>query len=219
MSITHRILQLLLALACATGLWSATTAPGHAAAGHAAVVVAGPAAGGPGVDWDRIAACESGGRWQADTGNGYYGGLQFDRATWRANGGTAYAPRPDLATRDQQIAVAERLAARRGLAPWPACGARAGRTAGAHAVPAPRPARQPAATGDRAEDDRAVAADPADAATVDAATVVVQDDDTLAGIAQALQVPGDWPALYEANRDTIGDNPDLILPGQVLRLP
>ncbi|MEW1908467.1 transglycosylase family protein [Kitasatospora sp. NPDC085895] len=207
MSVAHRILQLLLALACATGLWTATTATGHAAPGA-------PAAGSTavhGVDWDRIAACESGGRWQADTGNGYYGGLQFDRATWRANGGTAYAPRPDLATREQQIAVAEHLAARRGLTPWPACGTRAGgRLAAAHhAVPAPRPAQQPAA-----EPDTATGPAPADTATV-----VVQDGDTLDAIAQAQQVDGGWPALYQANHDTIGDDPDLILTGQTLRLP
>ncbi|MEV7175361.1 transglycosylase family protein [Kitasatospora sp. NPDC093679] len=201
MSVAHRILQLLLALVCATGLWTATTAPGHAA----------PAAGSTavqGVDWDRIAACESGGRWQANTGNGYYGGLQFDRATWRANGGTAYAARPDLATREQQIAVAEHLAARRGLTPWPTCGPRTGGrpTAAHHAVPAPRPAtQQPAARQPTAEPDTA--------------TVVVQDGDTLDAIAQAQQVDGGWPALYQANHDTIGDDPDLILPGLPLRLP
>ncbi|MFD0532361.1 transglycosylase family protein [Kitasatospora arboriphila] len=99
--------------------------------------------GGQGADWDKVAACESGGRWHADTGNGYFGGLQFDRATWRANGGTAYAARPDLASREQQIAVADHLAARRGLAPWPVCGVRAGRTGPHHhTVPSPRQEQQ-----------------------------------------------------------------------------
>jgi hypothetical protein len=76
--------------------------------------------------WDRLAKCESGGNWAINTGNGYYGGLQFSLSTWLAYGGGAYAPRPDLATRDEQIAVAERLRAKRGYAPWPACAAKLG---------------------------------------------------------------------------------------------
>ena len=68
--------------------------------------------------WDRIAACESGGNWHTNTGNGYYGGLQFAQATWEATGGLQYAPRADLATREQQIAVAEVLRARAGLGQW-----------------------------------------------------------------------------------------------------
>jgi hypothetical protein len=73
--------------------------------------------------WDRIAACESGGNWHANTGNGYYGGLQFNLGTWRAYGGTS---RPDLVSREQQIAVAERVRdASGGYGAWPVCGARA----------------------------------------------------------------------------------------------
>jgi uncharacterized protein YabE (DUF348 family) len=75
--------------------------------------------------WDRIAQCESGGNWHINTGNGFYGGLQFDQGTWASNGGTAYAPRADLASREQQIAIAEKVAAGRGFSPWPVCGARA----------------------------------------------------------------------------------------------
>jgi hypothetical protein len=71
--------------------------------------------------WDRLAQCESGGNWAINTGNGYYGGLQFDLGTWAAYGGTAFAERPDLATREQQITVAEALYAKRGFQPWPAC--------------------------------------------------------------------------------------------------
>ncbi|WP_344622850.1 transglycosylase family protein [Kitasatospora arboriphila] len=234
-SIAHRILQLLLALACAAGLWTAA-APASAAS-RRTVAVAGTAgtvataanaaaeaapASGQGVDWDGIAACESGGRWHLNTGNGYYGGLQFDQQTWRANGGTAYAPRADLATREQQVAVAEHLAARRGLAPWPACGARTGRPGAHHAVPQPRPAQQPAAVEKPAAGQSAAVAEPdtaADPAPADNAAVVVQDGDTLDAIAQTLQLPGGWPALYQANQDTVGDNPDLIFAGQVLRLP
>jgi hypothetical protein len=74
--------------------------------------------------WDRLAACESNGRWNAATGNGYYGGLQFDQLTWRSYGGLAYAPSANLASKAQQIAVAERLRAARGMQPWPVCGRR-----------------------------------------------------------------------------------------------
>jgi uncharacterized protein YabE (DUF348 family) len=73
-----------------------------------------------GSPWDRIAQCESGGNWHDNTGNGYYGGLQFSMGTWQANGGTG---RPDQASREQQIAVAERVkAASGGYGAWPVCG-------------------------------------------------------------------------------------------------
>jgi uncharacterized protein YabE (DUF348 family) len=68
--------------------------------------------------WDRIAQCESGGNWHINTGNGYYGGLQFLTSTWLSNGGGSFAPRADLASREQQITIANRLYARSGLGPW-----------------------------------------------------------------------------------------------------
>jgi LysM repeat protein len=73
-----------------------------------------------GTGWDGVAACESGGNWAINTGNGYYGGLQFTQQTWAGAGGLAYAPRADLATPAQQIAIASKLA----LHNWPVCGAR-----------------------------------------------------------------------------------------------
>ncbi|MDG9703119.1 transglycosylase family protein [Streptomyces sp. DH37] len=76
--------------------------------------------------WDRVAQCESGGLWSADTGNGYYGGLQLTQETWERYGGTAYAKRPDLASRSQQIAVAEKILADQGPDAWPSCGVNAG---------------------------------------------------------------------------------------------
>ncbi|WP_437041978.1 transglycosylase family protein [Streptomyces sp. enrichment culture] len=69
-------------------------------------------------DWEAIARCESGGNWKANTGNGHYGGLQFSRSSWIAAGGLKYAPRADLATRREQIAVAERLADLQGMSAW-----------------------------------------------------------------------------------------------------
>lgn len=72
--------------------------------------------------WDRIAQCESTGNWSINTGNGYYGGLQFNQSTWVSAGGLKYAPRADLATKAEQIAVAEALRAKRGLQPWECAG-------------------------------------------------------------------------------------------------
>jgi resuscitation-promoting factor RpfB len=83
-----------------------------------------PAASTSGLNWDAVAACESGGNWAINTGNGYYGGLQFNISTWMSNGGGAYAARPDLATKDQQIAIATKLYQARGSSPWPVCGKR-----------------------------------------------------------------------------------------------
>jgi hypothetical protein len=76
--------------------------------------------------WATIAACESGGNWAINTGNGYYGGLQFAQSTWEAYGGLTYAPRADLASPAEQIAVAERTLASQGWGAWPACSSRAG---------------------------------------------------------------------------------------------
>jgi len=68
--------------------------------------------------WDRIAQCESGGNWSINTGNGYYGGLQFATSSWLANGGDDFAPRADLASRAEQITIANRYYAKAGLGPW-----------------------------------------------------------------------------------------------------
>ncbi|MCU6479877.1 resuscitation-promoting factor [Arthrobacter sp. A2-55] len=73
--------------------------------------------------WDAIAQCESGGNWAINTGNGYYGGLQFDIGTWISNGGGAYAPNASLATKAQQIDIANKVYAQRGLGPWGCAGA------------------------------------------------------------------------------------------------
>jgi uncharacterized protein YabE (DUF348 family) len=85
---------------------------------------ANPPANTTGLNWDAVAQCESGGNWAINTGNGFYGGLQFDYGTWLSNGGGAYAPRADLATRAQQIAIANKVYAARGSSPWPVCGQR-----------------------------------------------------------------------------------------------
>ena len=76
--------------------------------------------------WDSLAQCESGGDWSINTGNGFFGGLQFTPSTWAGHGGTAYAPSAHLATREQQIAIAERVQASQGWGAWPACTASLG---------------------------------------------------------------------------------------------
>jgi len=87
------------------------------------VATAPAVSGGGGLNWDGVAACESGGNWAINTGNGFYGGLQFDSGTWLSYGGGAYAARADLASKSAQIAVATALYNARGSSPWPVCGA------------------------------------------------------------------------------------------------
>jgi uncharacterized protein YabE (DUF348 family) len=76
--------------------------------------------------WDALAKCESGGNWAINTGNGYFGGIQFDQSTWERQGGLRYAPSADMATREEQIAIAEVTRARQGWGAWPACTSRLG---------------------------------------------------------------------------------------------
>jgi len=96
---------------------SSSSSSGSGSSSSAAPV----SANSSGINWQGIAQCESTGNWSINTGNGYYGGLQFDLGTWASGGGLAYASRPDLATEAQQIAVANNVAATRGRSPW-ACG-------------------------------------------------------------------------------------------------
>ena len=76
--------------------------------------------------WDALSGCEAGGNWAINTGNGFYGGVQFDQNTWERNGGLRYAQRADLATREEQIAIAEVTRARQGWGAWPTCSGRLG---------------------------------------------------------------------------------------------
>jgi LysM repeat protein len=89
----------------------------------AAPVTAAPAASSGGANWSAIAACESGGNWSANTGNGFYGGLQFTEQTWLGYGGGQYASSANQATEAQQVAVAQRVLAGQGVGAWPVCGA------------------------------------------------------------------------------------------------
>ena len=90
--------------------------------GGGSIVLAGQAGAATDGQWDQVAGCESGGNWAINTGNGYQGGLQFSPGTWSGNGGGEYAPAAHLASKDEQIAVAERVLASQGRGAWPSCG-------------------------------------------------------------------------------------------------
>ncbi|MFJ8627931.1 transglycosylase family protein [Kitasatospora sp. NPDC093550] len=96
----------------------------------AGLVTATSASAAPASTWDAVAQCESGGNWSINTGNGFHGGLQFSPSTWKAYGGTAYAPQANQATRAQQIAIAEKVLASQGPGAWPVCSKKAGLSKG-----------------------------------------------------------------------------------------
>jgi len=189
---------------------------GAAAAGVG--VLAGPAQADT-HDWSGVAACESGGNWSINTGNGYYGGLQFSQSTWNAYGGQQYASRADLASPAQQIAVAESVLAGQGIGAWPVCGVHlgGGSTSVARSAPAPAPAAAP-------EPARSPAAAPArQQSSVEHVTrsfsgggnYVVRPGETLGTIAAAHGTS--WQALWASNRSRIAD-PSRIYTGQHLQV-
>ncbi|MEU9191364.1 transglycosylase family protein [Streptomyces sp. NPDC048484] len=165
--------------------------------------------------WNKVAACESTNNWNINTGNGYYGGLQFSQSTWGAYGGGAYAARADLATKDQQIAVAEKVLKSQGPRAWPVCSEQAGLTRGGDS-PDISPSGTSTQTTKRKVDVQPQTTPQSRAGTAEMYTVV--GGDTLSGIAGTRDVPGGWRQLYEANRKTVGADPDLIVPGQRLSL-
>ncbi|MFE9096654.1 transglycosylase family protein [Streptomyces sp. NPDC007264] len=280
-----------------------------------------------GTTWDRVAECESGGSWSADTGNGRFGGLQLSQGDWDAYGGLDYAPRPDQASRSQQIAVAEKILADRGVSVWPGCGLLSGldkdtasarvdtgvagdasgggsaadsaadsglsessgtsvskgssptypsspsspssSPSGASLTDSGKSAANAAESGDsddslanttkgddsdksgqsgaaseseESEDPgvgrhrgdsadegaldgrtgdaagRHASRDSSDPRDADDDSYTVRPGDSLAGIADSLDLTGGWRALYDANKQTVGIDPDLILPGQSLAL-
>ncbi|MFF7374995.1 transglycosylase family protein [Streptomyces massasporeus] len=170
--------------------------------------------------WNKVAACESTSNWSINTGNGFYGGLQFTQSTWEAYGGRAYAARADLASKDQQIAVAEKVLDGQGPGAWPVCSVRAGLTRGG-GEPDIRPAAERTTKKDTKkkssiDDVRPQSTPQSRAGKAEMYTVV--HGDTLSGIADDQDVRGGWRGLYEANRSAIGSDPDLIVPGQRLTL-
>src|SRR5512147_2543183 len=96
------------------------------AAVAAPLMAVGNASAATASQWDTVAQCESGGNWHINTGNGYYGGLQFSKSTWNGYGGQQYAARADLASRSDQIAIAEEVLDGQGIGAWPVCGKKGG---------------------------------------------------------------------------------------------
>jgi resuscitation-promoting factor RpfA len=190
--------------------------------------------------WDSVAQCESGGNWSINTGNGFYGGLQFTAQTWRAYGGSAYAAYANQASREQQIAIAQKVLADAGPGAWPVCSVRAGLTrangangaGGVGAAPAATTSRSTTRTAPKATTTTKKATTPKTttkpttktttsantAPAVSGKTLTVKAGDTLSELAVKLGVKGGWQALYRANTSIVKD-PNLIYIGQVLRLP
>lgn len=172
---------------------AAVTVTGLAAASFALAMAEQPAAASPAHNWDGVARCESGGNWHIDTGNGYYGGLQFSYGTWLSYGGGAYARRADLATKAQQIQIAERVLVGQGRGAWPVCGRY---LTGAAVVPTKRKPVAPIRAGSHR-------------------VVRVAAGDTLSGIAETYHVPGGWATIARLNPTKIS-NPNLIYVGETL---
>jgi hypothetical protein len=191
-----------------------------------------------GTVWDKLAFCESTNDWAINTGNGYYGGVQFSLSTWKEFGGLKYAARADLATKAQQIEIAKKVQAVQGWNAWPACNRKLGLAELAAqdaargiastldakvSTPAPSssPSPSPSSSSERAS--RSTTRAP----MVKAPTVTVkkpstpvlykvQGGDTLSSIAGDHDVAGGWQALFAMNRSVV-DNPNLIYPGDLLR--
>jgi LysM repeat protein len=161
-----------------------------------------------GHDWSGVAQCESSGNWHINTGNGFFGGLQFTQSTWDAFGGQQFAARADLASESAQITVAEKVLAGQGVGAWPVCGKylTGGSTPDAGAAAPSRPARSAPVVTTAESTPRG-----------NGHTYTVRAGDTLAKIAQAHGVDGGWRTLAALNRSIVAD-PNLIYPGQTLRL-
>jgi resuscitation-promoting factor RpfA len=188
----------------------------------ARVAVAGIAVGAPlaiaatpasATNWDAIAQCESGGNWSTSTGNGYYGGLQFTQSTWKAYGGTGS---PQGASREQQIAVAERVLQGQGIHAWPVCGAKGGSGSTASSTHKSTPKTSKKVTPKQSTPKKAT---PAPAASVASSNpngdYTVVAGDTLSKIAKQFNVQGGFQKLQDLNKQYV-PNADFIVVGQKL---
>ena len=152
--------------------------------------------------WEKLAQCESGGNWSINTGNGFYGGLQFTQQSWN---GVGMSGSPHTASKEAQIEAGERLLALQGWGAWPACTAKYGLSG--------------AATPTYTNSGAVQSAPAATTSTVVApSTYQVVAGDTLSLIASRLGVAGGYQAIADANVDVIYDV-NLIFPGQVLTIP
>ncbi|GGT22821.1 transglycosylase [Streptomyces kurssanovii] len=199
------------------------------AAVAAPLLGAGTASAATASEWDAVAQCESGGNWSINTGNGFYGGLQFSASTWAAYGGTAYAATADQASKSQQIEIAEKVLAGQGKGAWPSCGVGlssasydGGSAEAEPTQPAQERAEAPTTRSERAEAPAKKAEKPAAAPEAKAfkkgdGEYKVKAGDTLSKIAEAEKVKGGWEKLFELNKDIVEDA-DVIHPGQQLHL-
>ncbi|MER5752216.1 transglycosylase family protein [Streptomyces sp. NPDC002088] len=194
----------------------------------APLMAAGNASAATASEWDTVAQCESGGNWSINTGNGFYGGLQFSASTWAAYGGTQYAATADKASKAQQIAVAEKVLAAQGKGAWPTCGT--GLSSAAYNGSASTSTTTSTGTTTRSTDEQAAsrsAERPAATTTVTTPTgekvkkgdgeYKVVTGDTLSSIAEKYSVKGGWQQLFKLNKDIV-DDADFIYPGQQLHL-
>ncbi|MFI7341951.1 transglycosylase family protein [Streptomyces sp. NPDC050085] len=184
-------------------------------------------------EWDQVASCESGGNWSINTGNGYYGGLQFSASTWAAYGGTAYASTANQASKAQQIAVAEKVLASQGKGAWPSCGVGLSGASTGNSAPAaetqqqpqqqsqpkqqaqPKQQRSESSTTTRSEKRATVTTPTGKKVKKGDGEYKVKSGDTLSKIAEAHGTT--WQKLFKLNKDIVSDA-DLIYPGQQLHL-
>lgn len=157
------------------------------------------------VNWDAIAQCESSGNWHINTGNGYYGGLQFSLSTWYANGGSG---NPANASREEQIRVAENVLASQGIGAWPVCGKR-GYTSSSHSTGSSSANKRSPVVEKPVETVR-----PSESNTGSPVSYLVKTGDTLSAIGEKFNVS--WQHIYGLNEKVVGSNPNLIYPGQKL---
>ncbi|MFD3327150.1 transglycosylase family protein [Streptomyces sp. NPDC058701] len=211
----------------------------------APLMAAGTASAATASEWDKVAQCEAGGNWSINTGNGYYGGLQFSSSTWAAFGGKTYAAQANQATKSQQIAIAEKVLKGQGKGAWPSCGVglsnssyagggstetqkQTKKTETKKAAPkaevkktAPKAetkrSQAPTTRSERSEAPAPVAKPKAQAPKTGNGSYEVKSGDTLGTIAEANNVQGGWEKVFELNKDIVSDA-DLIFPGQKLDL-
>jgi resuscitation-promoting factor RpfA len=176
----------------------------------APLVMASPAQAASLRTWDRLASCESGGNWSINTGNGFYGGLQFTRQTWLGFGGGHYASRADHASRSEQILIAEKVLDAQGWGAWPACSRKLG-LSNADKGGSPRVSRSKVR--------KSVKKKSTPVSSGSKGTYVVHRGDTLSKIAARKHVRGGWRALFSKNKSRLHGNPNRIFVGQHLVLP
>jgi resuscitation-promoting factor RpfA len=211
-----------------------------AGAGVTLPLIASGAAHASSVNWDAVAQCESGGNWAINTGNGFYGGLQFTHQTWIGYGGGAYANNANEASRTEQIAIAEKVLAGQGIGAWPVCGPRGYSSGGSYTTTNANGAGSSSSSsssnsGSSSSSHKSYSystpshsysqgstssSTPAPSTAIPATTpgnhsYTVVSGDTLSAIA-AKHGLKNWQALYSENEKTVGSNPNLIFPGQVL---